>query len=273
MQILGSFKVRGGLNLISSLSSNELSRGVITASTGNHGQSIAFSARTVGARSIIVVPHGANPHKVTAMKDLGADVLHHGRYFEDAREHAEQLAIKNGYRYVHPANEPLLVAGVGTYALEILEDVGEVDNIIIPLGAGSGAAGACIAASALSPSTGIIAVQASEAPAAFRAWQERRPVEAEMNTEAEGLATGSSYELPQTILRALLHDFWLVSEEEILRALRLFVESTHTLVEGAAAAVLAAALKENDRLTGKRVVLVASGANVSSAPLARAFAC
>lgn len=262
-QVLGAFKVRGGINLVARLSSEELAQGVVTASTGNHGQSIAFAARAFGAAATIVVPNGANPAKVRAMEHLGGTVMFHGSVFEEALELARRLEAEEGYRYVHPANEPALIAGVGTYSVEVFEDLGGVDVILAPLGAGSGVSGACIAAAAMSPSTEVIAVQAEAAPAAYLSWKQEKLVDADMDTAAEGLATRSAYELPQRILREMLGDFVLVGEEAIRDAVLLYLEHTHTLVEGAGAAPLAAAIEMKDRLRGRRVVLIASGANLS----------
>ena len=271
-QVLGSFKIRGGINLVSRLSRRELDGGIITASTGNHGQAIAFAGRAFGARVIVVSPEGANPTKVQAMHHLGAEVVLHGAVFEEGLEYAQALARKEGHRFVHAADERDLIAGAGTYTLEIHEDLAGIDAIIVPLGGGSGACGACIVSSAVSPSTKVIAVQSAAAPAAYRSWKQKRLVTADMKTEAEGLATRAAYELPQSILLRLLHDFVLVSEEDIFAAIRHFAERTHTLAEGAAAAALAGAIHLKDRLKGKRVVVVASGANVSPDHLRRAMA-
>ncbi len=262
-QVLGAFKVRGGLNLIGRTTPAERARGFVTASTGNHGQSVAFAARTFGATATIVVPEGANPVKVAAMKSLGAQVISHGEAFDDARRHAEKLAGDTLARYIHPANEPMLIAGVGTYSLEVHEDLGGIECIIVPMGAGSGASGACIVADALSPDTRVVAVQSAAAPAGYRSWKEGMLASAPMRTIAEGLATGEGYELPQSILRERLDDFVLVSDERIREAIVRYVECTRTLVEAAGAAALAAALEMKDTLKGKRVVLVASGANIT----------
>src|SRR6185503_3199410 len=139
----GAFKVRGGLNLVGSLSPDER-RGVITATTGNHGQSIALACQRDGVPCTIVVPRGNNPDKNAAMRALGAEVIEHGRDFDEARERVEELQRQNGLRYVHSADEPLLIAGVGTYALEIFEDLPDVDVILVPIGGGSGACGCAI---------------------------------------------------------------------------------------------------------------------------------
>ncbi len=262
-QILGAFKVRGGLNLIGRTTKQERARGFVTASTGNHGQSIAFAARTFGAAATIVVPEGANPIKIAAMEALGARVVFHGKVFEAAREQAETLAADTGARYVHPANEPALIAGVATYTLEVHEDLSNIDVIIVPLGAGSGASGACIVTDALSPDTRVVAVQAAAAPAGYRSWKEGKLVSAEMQTSAEGLATSQGYELPQQILKKRLDSFVLVSEERIREAIYAYVQCTRTLVEGAGAAALAAAIDMKKELAGKRVVLIASGGNIA----------
>jgi threonine dehydratase len=186
-----------------------------------------------------------------------------GARFDDARENAERLAAEHGYRYVHSGNEPHLIAGVATETLEIVEQEPEVDTVIVPVGGGSGAAGACIVAAAVNPELRVIAVQSEAAPSAYRSWKEARPVEATSETRAEGLDTRAPFELPQRIMREHLHDFVLVSEEEIRTAQRAMIESTRNLIESAGAAPLAAALRLRDKLRGTRVALVASGGNVS----------
>ena len=270
-QPVGAFKIRGGVNLVSQLSEDERRRGLITASTGNHGQSVAYAARLFGVTARICVPEGANPVKLDAMQALGAELVVHGKDFDEAREHCEQLAAEHGYRYVHSGNEPLLIAGVGTETLEILEDRPDVDAIVVPIGGGSGAAGACVVAKAVRPEIQVIGVQSRAAPAAFRSWQARALLEDEMATEAEGLATRVPFELPQTILWEHLDDFVLVSEDEIRSANRLMIEHTRNLVEPAGAAPLAAALQLGDRLHGKRIALVLSGGNISPAQLGVLF--
>ncbi len=150
-QPIGAFKVRGGINLISQLPPDEKTRGVISASTGNHGQSIAYAARLFHVPATIVVPEGANPVKVDAMRALGANIIFHGTDFDAAREHCEQLAEERHLRYVHSGNEPLLIAGVATHTLEILEDQPDIEVILVPIGGGSGAAGACLSAKAINP--------------------------------------------------------------------------------------------------------------------------
>jgi threonine dehydratase len=263
----GAFKVRGGVNLVSQLSDDERRSGVITASTGNHGQSIAFAASLFGVRAIVCVPEGANPVKLAAMERLGAELVVQGRDFDDAREHCEGLAREHGYRYIHSGNEPLLIAGVATATLELLETRPDVDVVIVPIGGGSGAAGACIAGKGIRPELEVIGVQSSAAPAAYRSWQSRQLLEDRMETRAEGLATRVAFELPQRILWERLDDFVLVDEDELERAVVRMIEGTRNLVEPAGAAPLAAALQLRDRLAGRKVALILSGGNISPGQL------
>ena len=264
---IGAFKVRGGLNLAAQLGNDERDTGLIAASTGNHGQSVAYAARTFGIRAVICVPENANPVKVDAMRRWDAEIIEYGRDFDDAREHCEELAEKHGYRYVHSGNEPHLVAGVGTSTLEIFEDLPDVDVIIVPIGGGSGAAGACVVASAVSPSTEVIGVQSAQAPAGYNSWKAGHLVEDSMNTFAEGLATRTAFEYPQQILRELLDDFVLVDDADIRKAMLVLMEITRNLVEGAGGAATAAALQEKERLKDKKVVVVLSGGNIAPTQL------
>jgi len=267
----GAFKVRGGLHLAATLSQQERSAGLFTASTGNHGQSIAFAGKVVGAKVTIAAPVGANPGKVAAMRDLGAEVILEGPDFDSARESIQKQAAAQGGRFVEPT-DPKLIAGVGTYALEILEQLPEVDVIIVPVGAGSGACGVSLVAKTLKPSIEVIAVQAERAPAMQLAWSGKSAAGARMQTRAEGLATRVPFDNTQQIMRHPelgLDDFILVSDEAMEEAIRLLLEHTHNLAEHAGAAALAAALKLGGRLTGKRVVLVLSGGNLSLNDLRR----
>jgi threonine dehydratase len=271
-QPVGAFKVRGGVNLISQLSREERERGVIAASTGNHGQSVAYAARLFGVTARIVVPEGANPGKVAAMRGMGAEVIFHGANFDQAREHCEALAQEHSYRYIHSGNEPLLIAGVGTETLEMLEDEPELEVIIMPIGGGSGAAGACIVAQAVNPRLRVIGVQSKSSPAAYETWCNRQMLTAPNQTFAEGLATGTAFELPQAILWDRLSDFVLVSDEEIMRAMRWLIERAHTLAEAAGAASLAAAYTLREELRGKKVGIVCSGGNTSLEHLKKVLA-
>lgn len=272
-QPIGAFKVRGGLNLVSALGLSERERGVITASTGNHGQSIAYAARTFGVRAVIVMPEESNPDKVEAMAHLGAEILFWGRDFEEARLKAEQMAHDQGLYYVHPANEPLLIAGVGTIGLEILEDLPEVQTIIVPIGAGSGVCGTSIVAKSVNPQIRIIGVQAEKAPSVYLSWKAQRLLDTPAcDTFAEGLATRTAFELPLSIMQDLIDDIVLVSEDELKQAIVLLLEKAHTVAEGAGAASTAAAVKLKDELHGQHVVCVLSGGNLPLTTLQRILA-
>lgn len=268
---LGAFKSRGGINLLSNLSEDERRRGLITSSTGNHGQSIASAGREFGVRVLIGLPENANPVKVAAMRALGGELIFHGETFDDAREHCERLAREEGYRYVHAVNEPLLIAGVATAALEIVEDLPDVDIMMLPLGGGSGISGACIVAKAIDPSIQVYAVQSEAAPAAYLSWKQGEMVQAPMSTFAEGIATQSGYELPQRIMADLLDDFLLVSDDDIRRAIGLLVEKAHTLAEPAGATALAGAVRHASRLRGKKVSITISGANITAERLSESL--
>jgi len=267
-QPVGAFKVRGGVNLVSQLPADERRQGVIAASTGNHGQSVAYAAQLFGARAVICVPEQANPVKVESMQALGAEVVFHGRDFDEAREYCEKQATEHGYRYIHSGNEPALIAGVATYTMEILEAQPDTEAIVVPVGGGSGAAGACVVAKAVRPSIEVIGVQSEAAPAAYRSWEAGRLVEDSNSTFAEGLATRTAFELPQRILRDLMDDFVLVSEDALKTATRLMIEKTRNLVEPAGAAALAAVLADPQRFAGRKVAIVCSGGNISPGQLA-----
>jgi threonine dehydratase len=263
-QPVGAFKVRGGINLLAGLDDLSRSRGVISASTGNHGQSIAYASSLFGVQATIVVPQKSNPDKVKAIKDLGATVVFHGKDFDDAREHAEALSSQQQLRYIHSANEPALIAGVGTIGFEITERLPEVDVIIVPVGGGSGASGVSIAAKAFNPSIDVIGVQSEAAPAAYRSWKEGRPMSSDrMDTFAEGLATRVGFELTVEIMKKNLKDFVLVSDDDIKAAMLLLMEHTHNLVEAAGAASLAGAIQLKESIRGKTIVMILSGANVT----------
>ncbi len=271
-QPVGAFKVRGGINLVSQLSDEERRRGVIAVSTGNHGQSVAYAARLFGVRARIVVPAKANPGKVAAMQGMGAEVIFHGANFDEAKLYCEQLACEHGYRYVHSGDEPLLIAGVATEVLEMLEDAPELDVIFVPVGGGSGAAGAGIVARAANPALKVIGVQSEAAPAAYESWRQGKLLAAPNRTVCEGLSTGTAFSLPQAIMRETLSDFVLLPDEAILQAMVWMIERAHTLAEAAGAAALAAAYHLRDELAGRKVGIVCSGGNTSLAQLRQALA-
>src|SRR6266516_7442723 len=185
-QPVGAFKVRGGVNIVSQLTEDERHHGVITASTGNHGQSVAYAADLFGVRAIICVPEQANAVKIESMQALGAEVVFHGRDFDEAREYCEKQAAEHRYRYIHSGNEASLIAGVATCTLEILEARPGTEVIVVPVGGGSGAAGACVVAKAVRQAIEVIGVQSEAAPAAHRSWRARDLVADICGTFAEG---------------------------------------------------------------------------------------
>ncbi|MCH7886905.1 MAG: threonine/serine dehydratase [Candidatus Marinimicrobia bacterium] len=265
-QPVGSFKVRGGVNLAASLTDEEKARGIYTASSGNHGQSIAYASRAFGIKATIAVPEKANPEKVALMKGMGAEVLFHGEDFDSAREWVEELAKgKNGI-FVSPTDDEL-ICGVGTYALEILDDLPDVDQIFVPVGAGSGVCGTCIVAKNTDSNIRVIGVQSTEAPTMQRSWKSGELLSGEMNTTVEGIATRVAFASTQNIMKKYLDDFLLVSDESIYEALNSLIRHTHNLVEGAGAAAFAGALSVKENLAGQKVVVVMSGGNISTAHL------
>ena len=267
-----AFKVRGGLNLIGSLSPKE-KRGVITATTGNHGQSIALACQRDGVPCTIVTPIGNNPEKNAAMRAFGAELIEFGRDFDEARERVEQLQHDRGLRYVHSANEPLLIAGVATYALEIFEEQPDADVILVPIGGGSGACGCTLVRTGLGSRARVIGVQAERADAFARSWKgDTRIVGEKADTFAEGMATRVTFDLTFGILKKELDDVVSLTEDELAEGVRLALRATHNLAEGAGAAPLMAAIRLRDELRGKKVVCVMSGGNVDRATLARILA-
>ncbi|MGH8056467.1 MAG: threonine ammonia-lyase, partial [Candidatus Entotheonellia bacterium] len=232
-----------------------------------------YAARAFEVRSVVVMPEEANPDKVDAMAHLGAEIVFHGRDFEDARQRAEQMAHDHGMYYVHAANEPMLIAGVGTIGLEILEDLPNVDTIIVPIGAGSGVCGTAIVAKSINARIRIIGVQAERAPCVYLSWKAQQMIETPTcDTFAEGLATRTPFELPLSIMRDLIDDIVLVSEEELHRAIVLLLEKAHTVAEGAGAASTAAAIKLKESLHGQTVACVLSGGNLPLVVLQRILA-
>lgn len=268
-----AFKVRGGIYLVSRLSDEQKRRGIIGCTTGNHGQSLAYAARLFGVRCALVVPVNANPDKVAAMRSLGAELIEHGHDFDEARVHCESICRQEGLRYVHSANEPDLIAGVGTYALEIFDELPQPDVILVPVGLGSGICGTALVAAARNAATRVIGVQSELAPAVTLSWRQGRPIETDTpGTFAEGMATRMPAEMTLAIMRRYVHDMVLVSDDELRESIRVLLRLTHNLAEGAGAASTAAAFRLREQLAGKTVVGVLSGGNLDLRELARIVA-
>ena len=269
LQPTRAFKVRGGIHYMDKMKREALSHGVVTASTGNHAQSIAYAGSLFGVQVKIVMPNGVPELKIEAVKDLGAEVITHGNYYEEAREYAERLVSEKKYLYVHASNEPLLHEGVATMHLEILEEQPDIDIVINPIGGGSGASGACIVYKTLDPRIKVIGVQAEGAPAFYQSWKDGVLRETNgVKTAAEGLATAQAYELPLRILREKLDDVVLVSDEEMKRAVKTIFVTTGQVAELSGAASTAGAFKIKNQLKGKNVALLVTGGNIQSDQLA-----
>ena len=260
----GAFKIRGGINLVSQLTPEEKEKGVITASTGNHGQSIALAGKMFGVQVHICVPVGANPGKVAAIRSHGAQIHEQGRDFDEAVENGIRLAEEHGYLFINSGNEPRLIAGVGTIGLEIMQQLPDVEAVMSPVGSGTGAGGTATAVKTLNPDVRTISVQAENAPSIHMSYLSGKPESTPTaNTFADGLATRNAFQLPLGILRDHVDDFILVSENEMRNAIKLYAEHCHTIAEGAGAATLAGAIKLKEQLKGKKVALVLSGGNLT----------
>ena len=267
---IGAFKLRGGVTLAAELAASGAAAGLVTASTGNHGQSIAYGAALHGIEAVIFVPEGANPDKIASIRRLGAEVREEGARFDDANEAAAEFAAERGMRYVE-VDGPTLIAGVATGALEVLDPHGgqqpDTDVVIVPLGGGSGACGWVLTRDGVGASCEVWAVQSAQARAGHDSWREGRVVERTNTTMAEGLATATGFEYTQAILRGRLDDFLLVDDADIGAAVVDLLEHAHLLVETAGAAALAGAVAARDRIRDRRVVLVLTGANITSEQL------
>lgn len=267
-QPTGAFKVRGGLTLLAAMPARRRDAGLVTYSTGNHAQSMAYACAAFGALCTVVMPERANAVKVRAVRALGAEVVLHGPDMAAAQEHAEKLAAEHDRYLVSPGDTPELLAGVGTLYLEVLQARPDLDAVVVPVGSGTGAAAAGLVAAALAPGCRVVAVQSDAAPAAHDSWREGTCVRRPDGTAVEGLATGRGFELPQRLMRTGVGEFHLVSDAQIAQAQRLLASHAHTLSEGAGAAALAAVLARPQRFAGQRVAVVCSGGNACAGEIA-----
>lgn len=266
----GSFKVRNALALVTALAPAQRQRGLVAATRGNHGLGLAYAGRLLECPVTVCVPEGNNPEKNQALTALGARLVIEGRDYDEAVTVAARLVREEGRVLAHSTNDPRVIAGAGTLALEMLREEPGLEALVIAVGGGSQAVGALVAARRLAPAVQVFGVQAAGAPAIHDSWHAGRPLAREAaHTFADGLATRRAYELTFPALRAGLTDFITVTEAEIAHALRLLLRTTHTLVEGAGAAGLAGLIKLRDRLAGRRVGIVLSGANIDAETLRR----
>ena len=267
-QPTGAFKVRNTLAVLTQLSKAELARGVIGATRGNHGAGLAWSGALVGAPVTICVPVGNNPEKNAAMRGFGATLIEEGRDYDESAQAADRLVRERGLVLVHSTNHPQIVAGAGTMTLEIIEQAPKLDAMVIAIGGGSQALGALTVLREKRPGVAVYGVQAAGAAAFVEGYRTRRMVTLpRADTMADGLATRATYEMTFAGLCEGLTDAITVTDDEIGAAVRLMISTTHNLAEGAGAAGLAGLLKLRDRLRGKTVGIIISGANIDAATL------
>lgn len=274
---VGAFKIRGGVVYFDEMARREPAiAGVIAATRGNHGQSVAFNAARVDMRAVIVVPHGNSREKNAAMRALGAELIEHGRDFQDAFEHAAALAERDRLHLV-PSFDEALVRGVASYALELFEAVPKLDRVYVPIGMGSGVCAAIAVRDALGLDTEIVGVAAASAPACALSYAAGRPISAETTPSvADGMACRVPDPRALAAIRAGIARMVTVEEAEIQAAMRHLFTDTHNVAEGAGAAALAAFLqdaqKEPERIRGRRVAVILSGGNVDAEVFAKVLA-
>jgi len=266
-QFTASFKERGACNKLSQLDAGEQGRGVIAMSAGNHAQGVAYHAQRLGLRAVIVMPRFTPGVKVERTRGFGAEVVLHGDTLDEARAHAMALAAQQGLTFIHPYDDAQVAAGQGTVALEMLDDVPQLDALIVAVGGGGLIAGMATAAKALKPGIEIVGVQTARFPAMVNAIKGTQHPQGSSSI-AEGIAVGTPGQLPQAIIARLVDDLVLVDEGDIEQAIVMLLEIEKTLVEGAGAAGLAALLKYPERFRGKRVGLVLCGGNIDPLLLA-----
>jgi threonine dehydratase len=267
VQPTGAFKVRGGIVLVAGLDAEDRAAGILGYSTGNHAQSLAYAARLFDVPCTVVMPENPNPLKAAAVRALGATLVEYGENFDVARAHSDDLAKQTGARLVSSGDEPDLIAGVGTIYLEILERQPDLDVILVPVGGGSGASGACVVAAAVAPGCEVIGVQSSASPAGYESWRAGHGVRRPNHSAVEAVATGASFDLTQRVMRSGLADFLLVDDADVRAAQRLLLREAHTLAEGGGGVALAALLRYRDRFVGRKVAVVCTGGNASEAEL------
>ena len=270
VQPTGSFKVRNGLSTVTALSAAQRAKGIVGATTGNHGLGLAYAGRQLGVDVTICVPRGNNPEKNSALRAWGATVIEDGADYDEAVATSLHLGETKGLTLCHSTNNPHVLSGAGTMTLEILEQCDDLDVLLIAVGGGSQAVGAITVSQTMRPALRIIGVQAAGAATAHDGWHARAPRKgSRADTFAEGVATRSTYELTFPSLVAGLADFLTVTDAEIAEAVRLILSTTHHLVEGAGAMGVAAAIKLGNALEDQRVGVVFCGGNMDSGVLRR----
>lgn len=263
-QKTGSFKIRGALNKMLSLSSEEKQKGIITASAGNHGLGVAHAAKMLGIQGKIVVPENASLAKIKALQNYALELLKQGRDYDEAEEVAWQIQKREDLTFIHAFSDPEIIAGQGTIALEILEELPETETIIVPIGGGGLIAGIAIAAKSINSKLKVVGVQSEASPAMFNAVQAARCVETPIEeTIADGLAGRFVAEFTLELTQKYVDEVVLVSENGIKEAIKLMIENEHMLIEGAAAVGIAALLEKKIKTHGK-IVVILTGRNIHS---------
>lgn len=266
----GAFKVRNGLSFMAALTAEQRERGVVAATRGNHGLGMAYAGRAFGVKTTICVPKGNNPDKNAGMIALGATLIEEGADFDEALVVAARLVSEHGAVFGHSTDDPQVLAGAATISAEILDEAPHLDAMVIGVGGGSQAVGAIVAARALKPSLQIYGVQSQGASAAHDSWHSgERMTTAQATTFADGLATRATYDATFPVLREGLAGFIVVPDAAIAEACRVLMRYTHSMVEGAAAVGLAGVMALRDKLAGKRVAIILSGANIDGDTLRR----
>ncbi len=264
-----SFKVRGAVSFMEQAPEEYLKNGVVVATRGNHGLAVAWAAQRKGVLCNVVVPENNDPGINDMIRAYDAQVIIHGSDFYEAQDYCEELSENAGYYYIRQGNEPLVINGIGTMGLEIIEDLPDLDVVIMPIGGATGCAAISMVIKSIKPSVEIIGVQAESMPAFYESWKKgKRVTVPKATTVASGLAARSVFEMPFLILKDLISDVVLLSEEELIDGVRLALSYTKNLAEVAGASAIKAAFKIKDRLEGKKVVIVMTGGNISSSFLA-----
>ncbi len=263
LQLAGSFKTRGALNKLLSLSPQQRKAGVIAMSAGNHAQGVALHARTLGIPAVIVMPRGTPFNKIERTEALGAKVVVDGASLSEAGDKAQALAQEQGYTLIHPYDDPLIIAGQGTAGLELMEDAPDIDTLVVPIGGGGLIGGLAMAVKAIKPSVEIIGVQTELYPSMKDCLDGVAP-RCGGQTLAEGIAVKKPGEITRTIIRDLVSDILLVPENAIERSVQILMENQKIVAEGAAAATLAAVLGNPERFQGRKIALLISGGNIDA---------
>lgn len=263
LQVTGSFKIRGALNKILTLSDEELKRGVIACSAGNHAQGVAKSARDLGVKSVICIPTYAPISKIEATKRLGAEVVLVPTTFDDAKQRAYELEKEKGYTFIHPFNDEEVIAGQGTIGIEIMEQLPLVDIVVVPIGGGGLISGIALAIKSINPKVKVVGVQASTSGSMYQSLKEDKVITlSSSRTIADGIAVKTPGDLCFDIVKEYVDDVVLVSEGEISGAILALMEDEKIVSEGAAAAAVAALMYNKFDSKGKKVLCVLSGGNI-----------